>query len=86
VTIASKRPDSASRRATSGISKARHPDELDVVLGDAVAAQAVRGAVDELLDHDLVEAAGDDREPQALAVERSFVHAHVRQPSWASPA
>ena len=52
---------------------ARAAEELDVVIGGAGAAQRIQRAVDQLVDHEVVEARGDDRE--AFAVRAQL-------PSW----
>jgi hypothetical protein len=55
------------------LERPRAAEDLDVVVGGARASERVQRALGQLVDHEVVEARGDDREPFAVGAQASFV-------------
>ena len=55
------------------LERARHPDQVDGVVGDAVALQAVEGTGDQLLDDEAIETRRHQGEAARRRRESAFV-------------
>ena len=64
----------------------RKARELQGVVRDAVAPQAVQGTADQLGGHHLVETGRDQRHPQAGPVQRPLVRPHPAPSSVSGPS